>query len=142
MAREGSTRNAIAREVGISPSTVTSICAAARPPITFDRSATKVAVEAAVADAKARRAKLANGLLDDADKLRDMFFKDREQVHYSVTLGEQRYSTPPSPSDIREMITAFGIAVDKHLVLVRHDADDSDLPAVDKFIAAMLGGTQ
>lgn len=135
MARTGEhSRNAVAREFGVSPSTVTRICREATPPITFDRTATAVAVEAQVTDMKARRARLAEGMLDDVDKIRGMLFTDQRRVHMSVTNGEQEFWSPPSPGELRDLLTATGIAIDKHLVLVREDSDDRDLPAVEVFL--------
>lgn len=146
MARTGQhSRNAVAREFGVSPSTVSRICSEATPPITFDRTATAVAVEAHMDDMKARRAALARGMLDDVDRIRGMFFTDQRRVHMSVTMGEVEYWTPPTPGELRDLLTATGIAIDKHLVLVREDSDERDLPAVEVFlrgqgVPALFGG--
>lgn len=137
MAREGMTRNAIAREVGVSPSTVSNLCASAKPPIHFDRSATKVAVQAAVLDAKARRGQISEGLLDDVTTIRARLFSPIERTHHSVTDGTVRYEAPPTPGEIRELATALGILLDKHLVLVKTDSDDRDLPALDAWLDSL-----
>jgi predicted transcriptional regulator len=54
----GFSRNAVARELKLSPSTVSKVAAECDPPLTFDRSASAAAVAAKVADAKARRAEI------------------------------------------------------------------------------------
>lgn len=141
LAREGNTRNAIAKLVGLSPSTVSRICAEAVPPITFDRSKVAVAIEANTIDVKARRAALSIGLLDDLDRLRKMMFEPTTRVHFSVTNGREEYEAQPSSGEIKDLFIAAGIAIDKHLVLVRTDSDDRDLPAVDQWISAMMGRT-
>jgi hypothetical protein len=61
---KGLGRNAIAREVGCSLSTVTMVCRAAG--LTFDRSATKVAVEARQVDLRAARQEVLTELYDIA----------------------------------------------------------------------------
>lgn len=140
LAREGMSRNAIAREVGISSSSVTKICLTARPPISFDRAATKAATEARVADLKAERVKLAAKFTRRANEMLDLM----DQPHTITSWHEGDMMTGvierPTSGDIKNYMTAAGIALDKTLVIERHDADDTDLPAVDKFIAAMLGG--
>ncbi|WP_206315713.1 helix-turn-helix domain-containing protein [Streptomyces sp. C1-2] len=68
LARAGHGRNEVARRTGIPPTTVTRIAAEAG--VTFDRSATAVATQARVVDAKARRSILAAGILDDLDDAR------------------------------------------------------------------------
>lgn len=133
LAAEGMTRNAIARELGISPSTVSRHV----PPGTFDRSSTMAATEAVVADAKTRRAGISTGLLDDVVKLRGMMFEQVERVHFSVTNGEERYMAGLVPGEMKDLAIALGVLLDKHLALVKHDSDDRDLPAVDKWLEAM-----
>jgi transposase-like protein len=139
LARGGMSRNAIAREVGISPSTVSTICAEAHPPITFDRSAIAAATEAKVKDAKARRAELSEGLLDDVARIREMVFGQIERTHVSVTNGVVRYETAATPNEMKDLLVGMGIAIDKHLALLRADGDSHDLPAVEQFLSAMMG---
>lgn len=138
-ARAGETCSGIARALGASRSTISRWCAEADPPVTFDRAATRAATEARVDDAKARRARISLGLLDDLDTVRSQLFAERTRVHYSVAEGRAEYTAPPTPSELRDLIVALGVLIDKHLVLARHDSDDRDMPAVDKWIASMLG---
>lgn len=64
---EGKSRNAIARELGIAFATVTKICQAAG--LTFDRTATKAAVEARQIDNRARRVALIDRAYTRAEHL-------------------------------------------------------------------------
>lgn len=141
LAREGQmSRNAIAKECGISTSTVTRICAEATPPITFDRTMTKVAVEARTVDLKARRTALSSSMLDDVDELRRRMFLDYQVKTTDGNGTVVTYEASPGARDWKDTMTAVGIAIDKHLVLVKADSDDRDLPAVDAWLAAMMGG--
>jgi transposase-like protein len=132
-----SSRNAIAREFGCSPSTVTAIAREQGIEDAFDRTASAAATEAVEIDNRSRRVALAKGMLDDVDKLRAMLFEPVDRVHYSVTNGEVHYETAPSPDELRNLFTSIGIAIDKHLVLDRADSDDRDLPAVEIFLRGM-----
>jgi len=140
-ARAGESRNGIARTLGVAPSTISRWCAAADPPVTFDRTATRAATEARVDDAKARRAKLSTALLDDLDALRADLFTERTRVHFDPKSGKTTtYTAPPTPGELRDLVVSVGVLLDKHLTLARHDSDDRDLPAVDQWIAWALGG--
>lgn len=68
LARAGRKRNEIAREVGVSPSTVSRLAQAEG--LTFDRTQTEKATKAHVADAKARRATLSLDMLGDLETAR------------------------------------------------------------------------
>lgn len=63
LARDGWPRNAIAREIGCGPNTVSRWCR--RAGVEFDRSGTVQATAARQADNRSRRAGIASGLLDD-----------------------------------------------------------------------------
>jgi len=140
LAREGMSRNAIARQVGVSNYSVTKICATASPPITFDRKATAAATEAVLVDLKSMRATIARGLLtDEVDKLRTMFGGKISRTSWSVTTGVVEYETPATPGELKDLAVAMGILLDKHLVLVNADSDDTDLPAVDRWLAHLEG---
>lgn len=135
------TRNAIAKEVGVSPSTVSRICAAADPPVTFDRSATAAATEARQADLKDLRGDLSRALLDDVAKIRERFWAPMARSH--VAFGEvTRWESPADPSELRNLAIAAGVLIDKHIALVRIDSGDRDLSAVDLWLGAMLGRTE
>lgn len=141
LARDGMTRNAIAREVGIDGSTVTRICAAARPPITFDRSATRVAVEARTVDLKAKRTEIAERAVVEVERLFGLLDAEHEVINWHEGFMRRGTIDRPTSGDVKNYATAIGILVDKHLVLTRHDSDDRDLPAVDAWLAVTLGRT-
>lgn len=135
-------RNEIARLVGLSPSTVSRICAEAVPPITFDRSKTAAAVEAHRVDLKLERARISerlaakvNDLIDSLDKPHEVVHWDRDGFMHRATIDR------PTSGDVKNYAIAIGVFTDKHLALIRHDSDDRDLPAVDKWLEAMLGTT-
>lgn len=132
-------RNAIAKLLGISTSTVSKILAEDGPEgFSWTATAAKVAQEVAVLDAKARRQKLAGELLDDLDAIRARFFDmPMERTAFSVALGVTRWESPATPNELKDLAIAFGVLVDKHLVLVKADTDDRDLNAVDAWIEAM-----
>lgn len=142
LAREGMGRGAIAKACNISGTSVGRICAAARPPITFDRSATEAATAAAVADLKARRANLSHKAMDEVDRLFGLLTTPHEVVHWDKDGFMHRdLIERPTSGDVKNYVTSIGILVDKHIVLVRHDADDRDKPAVEKWLEAMMGLT-
>ncbi|WP_261562311.1 helix-turn-helix domain-containing protein [Frankia tisae] len=65
--RQGLSRNAIAREIGRSPATVSKIAKGLG--LKFDRAATKAATAAKVVDAAARRTELVGDMLVEASRL-------------------------------------------------------------------------
>lgn len=139
----GQSRAAIAKELQRSPTTVGKI--AAELGLVWDRAATVVATAAKTADLAARRAELAGLLLDDAFRIRTRFFAEYV-IKQAVGSGEgvevvtMRYDQPPA-AELRNLITSVGIAVDKHLALVKADADTSGRAAVDAWLDAMTGRT-
>lgn len=135
-------RNVIAREVGVAAATVSRIVAQELPDHTWTRGhEVKAAQEAKAADMKTRRQAIADGLLDDVSRIRAMFFEDVERKHFSVAMGESTYYSKPAPDELRNLFTAVGIGLDKHAMLVRFDADDRDMPAVDRWLAGLgVGG--
>ncbi|WP_460774231.1 helix-turn-helix domain-containing protein [Microbacterium sp. GXF7504] len=139
LAEAGMSQAAIAREVGIARSSVGRICADAG--ITFDRSKTAAAVEAHRIDLKAERTALAGETAQRARAILDKL--DRPHVVVGWYQGEafEHELAGPTSGDARNLAIAAAVLVDKHLALVKHDADDRDLPAVDRWLAQMLGET-
>lgn len=139
LARTGTmSRNAVARECGVSPTTVARVCAAAKPPITFDRTATAQATEAKLVDLKVRRAALSQRAVDEVDRLFGLLTTPHEITHWDKDGFIHRAQIElPSSGDVKNYATAIGILLDKHLALVKHDSDDRDKPAVDKWLEAM-----
>lgn len=121
LAGEGSGRNEIARQLGVSAGTVTRHA----PAGSFDRGGTAVAVKARQVDLAARRAELAALLLEDAAKLRAQLW----QPHMAFAFGgkENTYNehplSEPTPADKRALISSAVTALTAHLRLVDHDSD-------------------
>lgn len=116
-------RNAIARKHRVGLGTVSTIAHDEGIYDAFDRTQTARATADRQADMKARRAQLAEDLLDDAERLRDRLFdpytaavSGREGVE-RVTLDE------PDAASLRNFMTAIAVALDKHLALDKHDQD-------------------
>lgn len=112
---EGNGRNAIARLVGVAPSLVSKICGQQDPPLTFDRSASEVAVRARTIDLAESRLELAQKLMVTAHDVID----DLEQPFLVFNFGgkdntyiEHLLDSPPL-SARREAVTIAGIAIDK-----------------------------
>lgn len=137
----GDSRNAIARRHDVSSSTVTSIATEHGLTDAFDRSATKNATAAAVADSASERARLARRFLDEAHSALDSMHA--ETVIYNFggkdnTYNEKTVPEPPT-GDKRNLMIIAATAADKHVVLDRHDSDTTGLAAVDSWLLFMSG---
>lgn len=135
---EGMSRNKIAEELDRPWSTVTKI--AVELGLSFDRAATRQAVEAHKVDLAAMRADLAHELLSKARGfLRAM---DKPFLVFSFggkdnTYAERTLDKAPT-ADVRNLMTSVGIALQRSLELSKFDADPSEgLSAVDEWIEAM-----
>ncbi|WP_067470135.1 helix-turn-helix domain-containing protein [Actinomadura macra] len=117
----GLSRNAIAREIGRSMSTVSKLAKEAG--LTFDRRRTAMATAARQEDAKARRVELANLALDDAHVMR----------RYALASDTGR--------DARDYAAAYGVFIDRHLRLNEVDADQQGLAAVDAWLRGITGAS-
>lgn len=114
-------RNQIARDHGVSVSTVTKLA----PPGSFDRSQTKNATAAAVADNRRIRAQISRRLLTKANEL----LNQMDQPHIVFNIGgkdnvytEHLMDRPPT-TDLRNLMTSAAVAIDKHAVLEKLDSD-------------------
>jgi hypothetical protein len=115
---QGKTRNEIARTIKRSPSTVTKI--ARELDLTFDRAAeVAVATEVRRADLAARRAALALGLQDDAEKLRAQLFAPCTVGEFAGREGDWHTADLDRPrfTDQRQIIGAVQTAVSTSLRL-------------------------
>lgn len=117
----GKKRNDIAREHGVSGSTVTKIAQANG--LDFDRTQTEVASKAKQADNRARRAAIAAELLGDVERLRKRAWSPY-QTAMSGPQGVEyvQLDLPPLP-DVAKAYTAIGICLDKTIRIEQHDAD-------------------
>lgn len=137
--RAGVPRNEIARQTKRSPDTISRIAAAAG--LTFDRTVTQKATEAAKVDAAARRADLVHRLHDAIDTVLAQMFAPAELRHHNTTLGGfDRLEIPePTFQDKQRIATTIGILVDKTLVLEQHDRDPGGVSDVDRWLAHLTG---
>lgn len=121
-------RNAIARDHDVSPDTVSNIADAAGILDAFARTNTENATRARQSDLAARRAVIAEMLLDDIQRLRDRAWEPYEIVTSSQQGAEITTLALPPLRDTQAAYTSIAVALDKHLALVRHDGDTgSDL---------------
>lgn len=112
---------AIAREAGVSPSTVSKVCNEAG--LTFDRTKTMVATKALVADAKHRRAELAEALLDDAMRLRAQLWEPAKAFNFGGkdnTYNEVQLDRPVFADQLK-IIQAAEVAARRHQALIEMD---------------------
>lgn len=133
---EGKSRNAIARELGISGSTVTRHL----PPGSFDRSRIEPAIQAAEWDAKRARLELSKTSLVEAGRLIGLMSSPHTLTHWTKDGELKRAQLDlPQSGDVRNYAVAAAVLVDKHLALIRADSDDRDLPAVDAWLEHVSG---
>lgn len=135
-------RNQIARDHGVSVGSVTKIAKDADLPEAFDRSLTKNATKAAVADNRAIRAATARRLLLKANDLLDQM--DQPYTVFNIggkdnTYAEHKMNRPPT-ADLRNLMVTAATALDKHLALDRHDTSDPGEMA--SLLGTLLGGLQ
>lgn len=117
-------RNEIARDHDVSTSTVTNVAKGAGIETAFDRTATAKATRAREADCKALREQLKIDMLEDAQRLRQRAWAPY-QVVVSTPQGADVVTLEHPPlSEVRSAYTAIGIAIDKSIVLERHDTVD------------------
>lgn len=120
----------IAKEHGVSVSTVSSWAKQEGLTNAFDRSKTEAATQAHAIDCRARREALKAELLDDAERLRQRAWQEYEVVVDSRTDGPQTLtlSLPPL-QDVRAAYAAIGIAIDKSVRLDQYDSTDTAVDA-------------
>lgn len=105
--KKGLGRNAIAREAGVSLATVTKVCQAAG--LAFDRSATKVAVEARAVDLRARRQGIVQRLYDRSEHVLTRL--EADTYRYTIAVVGQGVEhvedTDPPAADERNLGSAI-----------------------------------
>lgn len=137
--KAGHSRNRIARDHGVSGSTVSKL--ANTEGLSFDRSQTKNATEAKKADNAALRAATSRRLLEKANEFLDQM--DRPHLAFNFggkdnTYAEKLLDRPPV-GDLRNLMTAAAIAIDKHLAVEKHDNSGESHAAVDTWLSEMTG---
>ncbi|WP_367128308.1 helix-turn-helix domain-containing protein [Saccharothrix sp. HUAS TT1] len=139
---QGATRNDIARDLGRSSATISKWCG--RLGLGFDRKTTAAATAAKVEDAKAKRAAIMQGLLDDAQKLRGQLFAPAVIFSFGGKDNsyEERKVPEPPARDKRDLMASIVQAVNASLRLDEHDrgSDVDDAKAmVDELYEALTG---
>jgi hypothetical protein len=139
--KQGLGRNAIAREVGCSLSTVTMVCRAAG--LGFDRTKTAQAVEARKIDLADLRTKAAERSLLRVHIIHDRLdaFDKAGTFTYHVSTGKG-VETITEPHVTAEYELKYAQAIASHERTAAHAspvATDTDLPAVDAWLAHMAG---
>ncbi|WP_344161664.1 hypothetical protein [Nocardiopsis rhodophaea] len=120
---QGASRNAIARDVGVAKATVSAI--AQDLGLSFDRSGTRAATEAAQVDHAARRARLVTRFYDQAERIMDRLDRDEHELA-DVSAGKLiRYTVRDlPPHDVKALVHSAGHATDKAIRLEAVDAHD------------------
>jgi len=116
-------RNAIARDHGVSDQTVSNIANEAGITDPFSRLRTENATRARQSDMAARRAQIAEMLLNDIQRLRDRAWEPYDVVTTGQDGAEITTLPLPPLRDAQAAYTSIAISLDKHLALVRHDGD-------------------
>lgn len=131
----------IAREFEVSGDTVRRIAEEAGITDAFVRTMTKTATRAREADSAARRAEISSGLLDDVAFFRAKFRQDWSKTVVIPGVGAQKVVADDAEiaTGLQRLMTSVGIAVDKHVLLDKHDADDSGGAAVDTWLRHVMG---
>lgn len=106
---EGLGRNAIARELGRSPRTVSLICEELG--LTFDRTAAAAATEARMVDVRARRADITERLYAQAERILARLEKPQHRIR-EVSFGKVvTYEVDELPAqDVRNLMVAVSTA--------------------------------
>ncbi len=135
-------RGQIARDHKVSPQTVGNIAKDEGKTNAFSRLQTKNATQAAIIDNKAMRVLAAQRLIVKVHEILDQM----DQPHMVFNIGgkdntytEQLMPKPPT-GDLRNLMVTAATAVDKHLVLERHDVSDPDV--MGSLLGTLLDGLQ
>lgn len=131
----------IGRDHGVSDATVRKIAAEAGIVDAFSRAQTENATRAVVADNKARRAAMATRLLGEAEAFLDQMGQPYAVYAFGGRDNEYRehLRDRPPPAELRNLMVSAATAIDKHLVLDKHDSDDGSLPTVDAWLKHVTG---
>lgn len=134
MHSQGNSLTKIAKELNRSKAFVSTH--AQQMGLDFARSQTKNATKAHQADAASRRAELALRLLREADRFLDLIHQPSTVYVFAANgrYAEHVMPTPP-PTDIRNLMTAAGIAIQRSLELDKADQRaDAGTSVLDDFL--------
>lgn len=137
----GLARNAIARELQRSPETISKL--ARQMGLTFVRAPeVAAATEARKIDSRARRAAIAQGLLEDVERLRAQLFAPARVHNFGGkdnSYNEHMLEQPPF-RDQYYLMGAIGNALDRAVRLDAYDKAEGAGADIDLWLAAMAGG--
>jgi IS30 family transposase len=114
-------RNDIAKSLGRSQGTISKWCS--RLGLEFCRLATQAATAAKVTDAKARRAALAEALLDDIERLRHRAWSKYTIVGNSIDGPVKHTLDLPPLREVSDAYKAVETCARQHLAIAKHDSD-------------------
>ncbi|MFF4412131.1 hypothetical protein ACFYY8_06330 [Streptosporangium sp. NPDC001559] len=137
----GGKRNEIARQHGVSPSTVSKIARDEGVTTAFDRTQTKNATEAKKADNAALRATTSRRFLEEANRFLDDLHRPALIWNFGGkdnTFNSKELPEPPT-ADKRNLIVSAATAIDKHLAVEKHDNSGESHAAVDQWLEGMTG---
>lgn len=122
LVRGGMPRNAVAREVGRSPSTVSAV--AQREGLSFDRSEVAAATAARQEDNRDKRSRLQELLLDDALRMREQLWEPALVYNFGGkdNTYEERTLARPDFAGQATIMRAVGVAIDKSVRLAEVDS--------------------
>lgn len=136
----GKSLHSISKDMGRSKDTVSRY--AKELGLSFNRSATAKAAEAVHVDNKAKRATLESRLLDEAAKMLDQMWQPA--IVYSFGGSENTYEEHelerPDFAAQKAIVQTASTAIQASSRLHDMNSDRKDLPSVDAWLAAMLGG--
>ena len=136
---QGLTQAACARRLGISNRRVSEHSKVIG--LSWDRSKTKAATEARVADNRSRRAALETRFLVKADDLLEQI--DQPHIVFNIGGKDNIYTEhlllKPPTIDIKNLMSSAGIAIDRSLKIAVHDADTGAGPAKSLLSDLMRG---
>lgn len=138
----GVSRNAVAREFGVSPSTVTKYAKAVGADEAFDRSRTETATRARQADLADRAVSLADRLIEKAHGLLDTW--DSPYLVYNFGGRDNDYNEhtlDAPPMEVRaKIVTVAAIAIDKALKIKKETTSGSTPASAFEAFMRMIGG--
>jgi predicted transcriptional regulator len=135
----GLSRNAVARQVLVSPSTVSKVAAEHEPPLQFDRSMSASAVAAHQADAKQRRAEIQDLLVSKAED----FISSLDQEFTVFAFGgkdndfNSRVLDGPPTGDILNLMRSTSLAL-KEARDLRKDDDDEGVNDAESLLMNLI----
>jgi hypothetical protein len=127
--------SALAKQLGCSKTSVTTIAAEIGMADVFDRSKTANATAAKQQDNRARRAQLMEDHLSDAVRIRERLWEPAQVI---TPLGERAELPLPPARDVRDFMTSVQSAMKISMELERHDASKGNADAAVSVIGDLM----